>query len=335
MIKHRDEQFDITATSIVDNKQEKNFFGGDVEIIKQDSEGTRYRISAQDGDVILSSYRVFDGIYLIYNDVHTKGYRIEKKDSGDILQINHCLEGRIEYSLNEQEYIFLEPGDMSINFVSDEESHFCFPTGHYHGITIMIDTKKAPNCLSCFLDDVDVKPVALAEKFCKNKCGYISRSEECFEHIFSELYSVKDSIRKGYFKIKVLEILLFLSGMDINEKELDKRSYTKSQVELAKAISRYIADNLSEKITIDELSNIFHVSPTHLKNCFKGVFGVSVYVYIRTQKMAAAARILKTTNLTIIDIASQMGYDNGSKFAKAFKDVVGVTPTEYRALTCE
>ena len=41
--------------------------------------------------------------------------------------------------------------------------------------------------------------------------------------------------------------------------------------------------------------------------------------------------MIKNTSRNILDIAGDVGYDNGSKFAKAFSDVMGVTPKEYRS----
>ena len=44
----------------------------------------------------------------------------------------------------------------------------------------------------------------------------------------------------------------------------------------------------------------------------------------------AAALMLKQTDHTVLDVAGRFGYDNGSKFAKAFRDVMGMSPKEYR-----
>ena len=47
--------------------------------------------------------------------------------------------------------------------------------------------------------------------------------------------------------------------------------------------------------------------------------------------MHGAAALLRETDRTVLDIACQFGYDNASKFARAFRDVIGVSPREYRA----
>ncbi len=88
--------------------------------------------------------------------------------------------------------------------------------------------------------------------------------------------------------------------------------------------------HVSDKITLEQLSAIFHVSGTSIKNSFRAVYGVSVYSHIRTQKMQMAAQFLLQSDDTVLEIAGQFGYENASKFSSAFKDVMGMTPNEYR-----
>ena len=105
---------------------------------------------------------------------------------------------------------------------------------------------------------------------------------------------------------------------------------SKTQIELAKAANTFILENMEKKVTIKQLSEHFHVSPTHMKNCFRKTYGSSIYAYTRREKMNAASDLLKNTDLTVLEIAGMCGYDNGSKFAKVFKDVTGLSPSSYR-----
>ena len=47
--------------------------------------------------------------------------------------------------------------------------------------------------------------------------------------------------------------------------------------------------------------------------------------------MQSAARDLCSTNASVLEIAGRYGYDNASKFAKAFKDTMGASPSDYRS----
>ena len=219
---------------------------------------------------------------------------------------------------------------MAIARTNSISSNAYFPLRHYHGLTIRIDLSEAPKCFSCLLEDVNVQPKMIADKFCGRRGEFIARANPSFEHIFSELYSVPKTIQKGYFKIKTLELFLFLSALDTEQDEFDDRVYTKVQVDLAKEVSRYLMEHLDDRITIEQLTERFHVSGTHLKNTFKGVYGVSLGAYVRSRIMESAAYMLEYTDKSILDIASEHGYDNSSKFASAFRAVKGMTPMEYR-----
>lgn len=229
------------------------------------------------------------------------------------------------------EFCYVAPGDLVIGRAEEKSPTTYFPLSHYHGITVQIDIDRAPGCLSCLLDDVNVRPQMIAEKFCGEKSCFIARSDPSVEHIFSELYSVPEEIKKGYFKIKVLELLLFLSALDTDKNEMENSIYSVSQVALAKQVSEYLTENMDKRVTLEQISKHFHVSGTHIKNIFKGVYGVSFYAYTRAIKMESAAYMLEYTDRTVMDIAGEHGYDNSSKFARAFREVKGMTPSKYRA----
>lgn len=274
-------------------------------------------------------HEVFPGISLRVNE--EKGSRSANggvNPGGKLFEIDHCLEGRAEFALGNG-FGYLAPGDIlisdKVNFARDA----FFPLGFYKGITITVDTSKAPRCLSCFLDDVNVSPEKLREKFCA-KNGFIARSSDQIAHIFSELYNVPESIRGGYYKVKVLELFLFLSALETDPAETARHSVSRAHMSLARAVSRYLTDHMDERVTLDMLSSVFHISGTQIKSSFREVYGMSIYSHVRAQKMQAAAKLLCESDSTVIEIAGRFGYDNASKFAKAFRDVMGASPNEYR-----
>lgn len=311
-------------------KREKEIYGNGVEIITRDNDCTIYRINGISGNALMTSYTVFPGIELVYNDVHMESYKMDVNPPKNIIGISHCREGRIECEFQGGEYMYLSKGDLSIQRMDDSCNCSYFPLSHYHGISISIDLDKAPKCLSCILEDVEVNPEEILKKFCNFNNNMVMRSKPCFEHIFSELYTIPDNIKRGYFKIKVLELILFLSEIDIETENSAKKYFSKNQVDKVKNIKEYLMENICEHITLDELSRKFDISLTSMKNCFKGVYGSTIYSFIRQYKMQSAAVLLENSDKTIIEIAGMVGYDNGSKFAGAFKEVMNVSPKEYR-----
>ncbi|MBQ7981277.1 MAG: helix-turn-helix transcriptional regulator [Oscillospiraceae bacterium] len=299
--------------------------------ITETEECTVVRITGENGECIMTAYEVFSGITFIYSDAHIQSVRFpERKTASDnIFEISHCREGRAECKVG-GEFFYLAAGDTAVAHTNTVSSSSYFPLGHYHGLTIQIDIDNTPD-FSTYLDGLNIDLRGLSAKLRTMNSGFVFRANPSFEHIFSELYCVPEQIRNGYFKVKLLELLLYLSVLEIQP---DTRTFTKSQVDIVKEIGGYLMEHKNERITIQQLSQRFHISVTHIKNTFKGVYGVSVGAYIRTQKMESAAYMLEYTNKTISEVASEHGYDNSSKFSAAFRSVKGLTPTEYRNERC-
>ena len=231
---------------MIEPKSQAKTCSAHAEILQQNDERTVYRLRETDGEVRITSYPVFPGIELAYHDVHAPSYRLAEPNAAGLIEIQHCREGRAEYCCGGEHY-FLAPGDLSVVRRAAIEGEVEFPTGHYHGITVTLDPALAPDCLSCILQDVDVRPSVLAEKFFADSECFVSRSSARVEHIFSELYAVPAGIRRGYFKVKVLELLLFLSALDVAH---EKHGYTAAQVRLARAARDALLHTMACKAAI-------------------------------------------------------------------------------------
>ena len=132
-------------------------------------------LDATGGEAAEILYSVFPGMELIYRDIHARSCREARGDSSERLEIHHCLEGRVEYRQNGR-YFYLAPGDLVVARASSLPQGSRFPTGHYHGIAVVIDPADAPECLSCILSDVEVRPAALMGKLCPGGAVFAARS---------------------------------------------------------------------------------------------------------------------------------------------------------------
>lgn len=93
----------------------------------------------------------------------------------------------------------------------------------------------------------------------------------------------------------------------------------------------YIQDHYhNPQLTLEKLADVLQVSSTYLSRLMKRELGhsfIHVLVQVRIQK---AVQLLKETELSILDIALQVGYDSQHYFSTAFKKMVGVSPNQYR-----
>ena len=112
----------------------------------------------------------------------------------------------------------------------------------------------------------------------------------------------------------------------------EQKSYSSEQKEVADKTYQLIMCNLERHLTIVEMARNLHVSPTQVKVCFRKVYGVPVFTFARKRRMEMAAKLLAETDESILEIAGRIGYENGSKFARAFRDVMGISPGRYRRI---
>ena len=291
-----------------------------------------YQFQSQEGGAVITEYMVFPGVWLAFKDVHTSSFENCGEYPGHLLEITHCREGRLKYE-SDHNFFYLGQGDIAIHRAGCSHAMLCCSTGHYHGISIVIHPKQAQEYAERLLEDTKTDIASILAKFFEREDHFIIRSAEKLEHIFTELYTVPEPIRKGYFKVKVLELLLLLSCLDQDVSRTKQHTCTNMQIALTKRVFAYVEEHRSERVTISQLADELLVSVGELKRSFSCVYGETVYQSIRAYKMYLAAAALTESNRTIADIAGEFGYDNSSKFAKAFREVIGVSPARYRRKT--
>ena len=83
-------------------------------------------------------------------------------------------------------------------------------------------------------------------------------------------------------------------------------------------------------ISLDSISSIVNMAPAYFSSWFKKCFGINFVDYVTELRMNAAKEYLQDPLRSASEIASMVGYDNSSYFARAFKKHTGMTPTDYR-----
>lgn len=101
---------------------------------------------------------------------------------------------------------------------------------------------------------------------------------------------------------------------------------------LVSRISSYIEENSLEINSLDEIAVEFHISKYYLCHLFQSEKKVSVLDYLTSLKIAHASYELATTSKRIKDIAYECGFQSEYYFSKRFKQVIMMSPREYRNL---
>ncbi len=304
--------------------------GENVTLVCRDDRCAVYRLEDETGEGVMTCYPVLPGVDILYNDFHINQCASGFHSETALLCIDHCREGRLEWEMGNGTFLYMEAGDIEISTRSHHDRMFRFPLSHYHGVTVAIRPDETEAALRLALDGYPLDFTALRRKFCQDAAPFIMRAGASIDHIFSELYAVPEAIRASFFRIKVLELLLFLSVTPVPEHGGERAYFHKAQVEKVKAIMSLMTAHPEKRYTLEALSRSFDFPLTSLKACFKGVYGDSIYAYMKSYRMNLAAVRLRKTRESVTAIALAMGYDNASKFSAAFRAVMGLTPAEYR-----
>lgn len=143
--------------------------------------------------------------------------------------------------------------------------------------------------------------------------------------LFSE-FSLRN---RGYERISqhILEaILLLLERMILTQ----HRTAKEEKASLAGQIKEYLDTNYRRKLTLKDLSQLFHIDSYYLVHIYKKNFEISPINYLIQRRMGEAMRLLATTNKKVWEIAKMVGYDNPNYFSILFTRVMGESPRKFR-----
>jgi len=100
--------------------------------------------------------------------------------------------------------------------------------------------------------------------------------------------------------------------------------------EQIRPVLAYVDRHCRESITLGDVAEIVHVSPSRVRHVFKDVTGVSFKEYVTQVRVTEAKRLLLGTDLSVAEIASAVSYTNLHQFYKVFYRSCAMSPGEYR-----
>lgn len=145
-------------------------------------------------------------------------------------------------------------------------------------------------------------------------------------------YAMSDLFLQRLEKCK--EILDFLYLHD--EMRLDftmavnKIKKDRSDVSYIEKTKIYIQYNLNKRFTLDDISSTISINKHYLSRIFVQNTKLTIMEYTRKERIKAAANMLKFSDDSISSIATYLTFPNQSHFGKVFKEIIGLSPKQYR-----
>lgn len=202
-----------------------------------------------------------------------------------------------------------------------------------------------PRHVHRFVSDVPIqrRDVCIADEKLKKLCGILSptlysalekQEKPIVIHLgietFGEIHKRLNNLNvfnsdPEHTNAVLSSIVVYLLGIYVEHK---------SEKKLPESILSFLQQISTPDVfslRINDIIALSSYSHSHFIKIFKKYVGKTIIEYVTDLRVAYAATLLSSTDLSVITIASKVGYDNQSFFARKFKDKYNVSPLEYRS----
>jgi len=116
----------------------------------------------------------------------------------------------------------------------------------------------------------------------------------------------------------------------IREAEMCRTEESNRDLSLTRSIIQYIQSNYDKEISYEDLSEEFYMNPVYMNRIFKKNTGTSLHAFIINYRINMAMELLRSSNISVREIAFATGFTDVPHFGKTFKKMTGVSPSRYR-----
>lgn len=117
---------------------------------------------------------------------------------------------------------------------------------------------------------------------------------------------------------------------ELQEKEYDSQLAKPVSQERIQTMLEFIHQHYHEKITLEQIASSAIVSKRECLRCFQSCIQKTPIEYLLDYRIQQAQKLLRTTTLPVTEIAMQTGFHNSAYFTKVFRQLRGVSPSQYR-----
>ena len=274
------------------------------------------------------------GISLIslFHSYHAPAHRTYSSHRHTSFEIALFKKGRGTYRCNNAELDFQE-GDIFVfstneeHFISNIDEPMLVMNLHFEPQYIYspMQPTQDHSFLKIFFDR--------SEQFCNRLPRHHAATDQILR-AFGELedeFIKKSENHDLMIRIKLLSMLVLMSReLGYTNTQTHKRlSQTKCSEELV-SVMNYVNCNFDSEISLERLSQVGNISPNYLCTVFKQLTGMTIWEYVLIRRIDEAKRLLRESNESILNIQLMCGFRTSSNFNKAFKKLVGMTPSEYK-----
>ncbi|MDE5564185.1 MAG: AraC family transcriptional regulator [Oscillospiraceae bacterium] len=247
------------------------------------------------------------------------------------MEICYIKQGTGMYLINGVDYPFSK-GDIFV--ISDDEIHLC----HDDKDLVMQVIMFAPNFLqSGFLNPFDyeyLRPFLEHSDHFTNKLSSDTPVTQQLATILTEIENEYNTMQSGY-ELMIKALLLRFLALIIRHCLSDiapGSTLSPGTADKIRQVVAYMDEHFEESISLQMLSEQFHISTPYLCSAFKSLTGSAPIDFLVHRRILEAKRLLSASDMRIIQISEACGFRSLSNFNHQFKELVGVTPSAYRKM---
>lgn len=248
------------------------------------------------------------------------------------IEIIYVVSGSAMYTVDLEQYL-LNEGDVLIIPPTALHSFNQYKSCDFYSHAILFDQKMIDGdtidtCSKKFITPIFKNDIYLPIHIDKN-----NTHNKAIRDILNKAIIHNTDRTIGYeleIKIAFLQFISYFFKHNYYNATTEHNNVNIRTTTLIKSISTYIKENYKDKITLEMLATHANISVFHLSHIFKQSTGQTPIDYLNQYRLITSADMLRTTDLSIMDIAFECGYNNVSYFNRAFKAKYGMTPKEYR-----
>lgn len=264
-----------------------------------------------------------DGIY-VEKQIRVPTFTMSYEHVHSYCEIFYLKTGNCIYSLNNNSY-HLAAGDVFI--VTPGDSHCTSYEGLVpcERIVVYCMLDAIPEAFFELHDDIRQSLLRSGKVILVKKGRLQLEAVLCR---MMEENNVPDNYSCELLRYLVMELLLCIkrSGVFVYE-QLKQPAGISTDIEDA---LRYIAQNYSLPITLDEVASNIGLSPTYLSKKFKKITGVTFKEYVNYIRIKQACQMLLTTDDSITKISVSCGFNSSNYFKDIFRKINGISPRAFR-----
>ena len=147
-----------------------------------------------------------------------------------------------------------------------------------------------------------------------------------YSSIFDKLENLYNS-QKEYKEILIQSCVLELITEIYTETVVKDENFENENI---KMIIKFMEENITSSISLEDMSSLLHFSPNYFHKYFKEKTGVTPHRYLLDLKINRAKKLLDSSDKSLLAIAEESGFESQAYFCYVFKKETGMTPKEYR-----